>query len=84
MPETGTRHVYKWADPPCASKANIVLNMVVTMFSQHCDVPFTVEPVDVVDALGKVTTTPDLANRQLSVGIEYVNRCTGMRTPRDS
>jgi phenylalanyl-tRNA synthetase beta chain len=58
-------------------QANIVLNMVVTMFSQHCETPFTVEPVDVVDALGNTTATPDLGCRTLPVGMEYVNRCTG-------
>lgn len=34
------------------TKAQIVLNIVVTMFSQHCAVPFQVEPVEVVDVFG--------------------------------
>jgi phenylalanyl-tRNA synthetase beta chain len=50
------------------------------MFSQHCVTPFAVEPVDVVDALGNTTATPVLANRDLSVNMEYVKRCTGAQS----
>ena len=50
------------------TKANIVLDTMVAMFSQHCAQPFTVEPVDVVyegDG-GRVETTPLLSTRQVS------------------
>jgi phenylalanyl-tRNA synthetase beta chain len=33
------------------NKAKIVLNTMVTMFSQYSETPFAVEPVDVVDAM---------------------------------
>ncbi len=35
------------------TKAKIVLNTVVTMFSEYCSTPYEVEPVEVVDALGQ-------------------------------
>ena len=44
-------------------KAKIVLNTMVTMFSEYCAEPFTVEPVDVVDCTGKETTYPDFMTR---------------------
>ena len=72
-----TRNVFNECTATDLTKAHIVLNIMVTMFSEHCEVPFTVEPVDVVDALGNTATTPDLACRHLEVSMDYVNRCTG-------
>jgi len=72
-----TRDVFIECTATDLTKAHIVLNMVVTMFSQYSAAPFTVEGVEVVDALGQTTITPDLADRQLVVDMEYVNRCTG-------
>lgn len=40
---------------PCTAHVQIVLNTVVTMFSEYCSTPFEVEPVEVVDAFGDVT-----------------------------
>lgn len=37
------------------TKAKVVLNTVVTMFSEYCSQPFTVEPVQVTDATGVKT-----------------------------
>lgn len=72
-----TKNVFIECTATDLTKAHIVLNIMVTMFSEHCAAPFTVEPVDVVDALGNTATTPDLACRHLTVGMDYVNRCTG-------
>lgn len=38
------------------NKAKIVLNTMVTMFSQYSETPFAVEPVDVVDAMVRGVT----------------------------
>jgi phenylalanyl-tRNA synthetase beta chain len=35
------------------TKAKVVLNTVVAMFSEYCQAPFEVEPVEVVDAFGE-------------------------------
>ncbi len=35
------------------TKAGIVLNTMVTMFSEYCSKPFEVEPVEVVDTFGQ-------------------------------
>ncbi len=40
------------------TKAEIVLQTVCAMFSQHCSQPFTMEPVEVVDATGAVRGMP--------------------------
>lgn len=35
------------------TKAKIVLNTVVCMFSEYCSTPFEVEPVEVIDSFGE-------------------------------
>ncbi len=42
------------------AKAKIVLNTLCTMFSEYCEVPYEVEPVEVVDAFGKSHGTGQL------------------------
>ena len=66
------------------NKAKIVLNTVVTMFSQHCASPFCVEPVDVVDAMDEEKAYPDFMTRFVEVDPEYVNKRIGVDiAPRD-
>lgn len=59
------------------TKAKIVLNTVCAMFSEYCEEPFTVEPVEVVDAFGETTVYPDLSSRQMEASVDYINGCTG-------
>ena len=43
------------------------------MFSEYCQEPFTVEPVDVVyEATGDVQTFPDLSNRQVQANVRDI------------
>jgi phenylalanyl-tRNA synthetase beta chain len=72
-----TRNVFIECTGTDLTKARIVLNMVVTMFSQYCAKPFTVEPVEVVDALGRASITPDISPRHMEVDLAYINRCSG-------
>jgi len=51
------------------TKANIVLDTVVTMFSQHCHHPFTIEPVEIIYEGGKKEITPLLATRRVEVKV---------------
>eukprot|EP00884_Botryococcus_braunii_P012239 jgi/Botrbrau1/21015/Bobra.0144s0029.1 len=59
------------------TKANIVLNIMVTMFSEHCALPFQVEAVEVVDVFGVSHVYPDLRSREMEVGLDYINGCIG-------
>jgi phenylalanyl-tRNA synthetase beta chain len=54
-----------------------VLNTMVTMFSGYCEQPFTVEPVDVTDALGVTRTWPELGSRSVEVDMGYINARIG-------
>lgn len=59
------------------NKAKIVLNTMVTMFSEYCATPFTIEPVDVVDCTGKETTYPDFMTRFVDADVDYINKRIG-------
>jgi phenylalanyl-tRNA synthetase beta chain len=61
------------------TKAKVVLNTVVSMFSQHCEAePFSYEQVEVVDAFGAAHLYPDMSARELDVPLEYVNSYLGL------
>ena len=78
-----TRDVFIECTATDASKARVVLNTVVAAFSEWCHPPFWVEPVDVTDALGRTTTTPDLAPRPLTVDADYIRGIVGVDLPAD-
>ncbi|KAG2427283.1 hypothetical protein HXX76_012479 [Chlamydomonas incerta] len=63
------------------TKAKVVLNTVVTMFSEYCSQPFVVEPVEVTDAFGNKTVYPDLSCRHMDLTTDYVNSLLGVNLP---
>jgi hypothetical protein len=54
----GTKNIFIECTATDLTKAKIVLNTVVCMFSEYCEKPFTVEPVDVVGPGGDVVSYP--------------------------
>ena len=48
-----TRDVFIECTGNDLTKAGIVLNTMVTMFSEYCSTPFEIEPVEVVDSFGQ-------------------------------
>ncbi|GLC71953.1 hypothetical protein PLESTF_001188500 [Pleodorina starrii] len=76
-----TRDVFVECTATDLTKAKVVLNTVVTMFSEYAAVPFEVEPVEVVDALGNKTLYPDLSERSLTLTTDYVNSLLGLQLP---
>lgn len=73
-----TKDVFIEATATDLTKAGIVLNTLCAMFSEYCTQPFTVEPVEVVDASGNSTVWPDLSSRQMEVPVEAINRSIGI------
>jgi len=59
------------------TKAEITLNMMVTMFSEYCAVPFSIEPVEIVGLDGKVTTYPSVTPFHLDVKVDYITSGIG-------
>jgi len=59
-------------------KANVVLNMMVTMFAQYCQTPYEIEPVEVEQVDGKVTVFPNLTDRIEEVSVKKINQRIGI------
>eukprot|EP01097_Dermamoeba_algensis_P010120 TRINITY_DN736_c0_g1_i1.p1 TRINITY_DN736_c0_g1~~TRINITY_DN736_c0_g1_i1.p1 ORF type:complete len:401 (-),score=115.74 TRINITY_DN736_c0_g1_i1:119-1321(-) len=61
------------------TKANIVLNTMVTSFAQYCATPFVAEQVEVVDSNGQSKFYPDLSSFDLEVSVPYINSGVGLQ-----
>jgi phenylalanyl-tRNA synthetase beta chain len=80
-----TKNVFIECTATDLTKANIVLDTVVAMFSEHCAVPFTVEPVDVLyEKTGEIKTTPELFTRQETAKVDFVNSLIGIQCPAET
>ncbi|KAF9437044.1 phenylalanine--tRNA ligase subunit beta [Entomortierella beljakovae] len=75
-----TKNVFIECTATDLTKAKIVLNTMVTMFSEYCAEPFTVEPVEITyeDGRQPVGLTPILSPRTATAKIDYINSCTGL------
>lgn len=61
------------------TKLEIVNNIMVTMFSQYCEKPFEIEPIEIVSSHnGEGRITPDLTPRETTAEVDYINDCTGL------
>lgn len=61
------------------TKLEIVVNMMVTMFSMHCTEPFAVEPVKIHSPHnGRSREEPNLTPRSTQVEVSYVNSSCGL------
>lgn len=58
-------------------KASVVLDTLVTMFSEYCEIPYTVEPVEVIQHDGSRQLFPRLEYRNEVISVDYVNRLLG-------
>lgn len=68
-----------------ATKLDIVINMMVTMFSAYAEEPFTIEPVKIISEHNKQTrVTPNLDPRTQKVEIDYLNACLGLSEPAEN
>uniref|UniRef100_A0A7S1CP76 phenylalanine--tRNA ligase n=1 Tax=Bicosoecida sp. CB-2014 TaxID=1486930 RepID=A0A7S1CP76_9STRA len=82
-----TRDVFIECTATDLTKANIVLNTMVTMFSEYCTPDaFVVEPVNVVyeeEATSAPYTTPNLAPREATARISQINKIVGVDIAAD-
>ncbi|NXG31515.1 SYFB ligase, partial [Dromaius novaehollandiae] len=60
------------------TKAKIVLDILVTMFSEYCEKPFSVEAAEVIYPNGKTHIYPELAYRKEKVKPEFINKKIGI------
>lgn len=80
-----TRNVFIECTATDLTKAKIVLDTIVCMFSAHCAKPFTVEPCDVVNP-GSSTPVqyPELAFRKETISAAKANAYIGIEESADS
>ncbi|CAD6264708.1 unnamed protein product [Miscanthus lutarioriparius] len=67
-----TRNVFIECTATDLTKANIVLNTMVTMFSEYCEIKFEVERVEVVHHDGRKTVYPDLSCYKMDVSLSDI------------
>jgi len=73
-----TRNIFIEATATDRTKVEIVINMIVAMFSQYCEEPFTVEPVKIISPHNKETReVPNMTPRPTEAEISYINECCG-------
>ncbi|KAF7651247.1 hypothetical protein LDENG_00113550 [Lucifuga dentata] len=73
-----TKNVFIECTATDLTKAKIVLDMMVTMFSEYCSQPFTVEEAEVVYSDGKTCIYPELAYRKEKLSSSFINRKVGI------
>ncbi|XP_073144388.1 phenylalanine--tRNA ligase beta subunit, cytoplasmic-like isoform X3 [Henckelia pumila] len=78
-----TKNVFIECTATDLTKANIVLNTMVTMFSVYCERKFEVEPVEVIYPDGKSYTCPDLSLYQMVVPLSYITSAVGVSLPAE-
>ncbi|KAL0432137.1 UNVERIFIED_CONTAM: Phenylalanine--tRNA ligase beta subunit, cytoplasmic [Sesamum latifolium] len=76
-----TKNVFIECTATDLTKANIVLNTMVTMFSVYCERKFEVEPVQVIYPDGKSYICPDLSLYQMVVPLSYITSAVGVPLP---
>jgi phenylalanyl-tRNA synthetase beta chain len=73
-----TKNVFIECTATDLTKAKIVLDTIVTLFSEYCQEQFTVESVDVHSADGSVVTYPDLNFRTENISVSATNKFIGI------
>ncbi|CAI5775559.1 phenylalanine--tRNA ligase beta subunit [Podarcis lilfordi] len=73
-----TRNVFIECTATDLTKAKIVLDILVTMFSEYCQKPFTVEAAEVTYPNGKSYNFPELAYRREKIKPEILNKKIGI------
>ncbi|CAI9114782.1 OLC1v1015583C1 [Oldenlandia corymbosa var. corymbosa] len=76
-----TKNVFIECTATDLTKANVVLNTMVTMFSMYCKNKFEVEPVKVIYPDGKSHCYPDLSLYQMEVPLSYATSIVGVDLP---
>ncbi|KAM7513955.1 hypothetical protein LguiA_003538 [Lonicera macranthoides] len=79
-----TKNVFIECTATDLTKAKIVLNTMVTMFSVYCESKFEVEPVEVTYSDGKSYVYPDLSPYHMEVPLSYINSIVGVSLEANS
>jgi phenylalanyl-tRNA synthetase beta chain len=73
-----TKNIFIECTATDSTKANVVLNTIIAMYSEYAKKPFTVEPVQVVYPDNTVLTYPDLSTKKLSASLNFITSSIGI------
>jgi len=74
-----TRNIFIDITATDKTKAEICNNILVSMFSQYTEEPFTIEPIQIISSHNHESRqAPDLAPRETQASISYINACCGL------
>ncbi|XP_017009091.2 phenylalanine--tRNA ligase beta subunit [Drosophila takahashii] len=78
-----TKNVFIECTATDRTKAKVVLDTIVCLFSAHCAQKFTVEPCDVVQPDGSVISYPELEVREERISVKKANAYIGIEEPAE-
>ncbi|CAD5114391.1 DgyrCDS3526 [Dimorphilus gyrociliatus] len=78
-----TKNVFIESTATDLNKATIVLDTIITMFSEHCKEQFVCENVEVVYPDGKSYLYPELSYRKERVSTAEINKSLGIQADSD-
>ncbi|GLH13415.1 Phenylalanine--tRNA ligase beta subunit, partial [Gryllus bimaculatus] len=79
-----TKNIFIECTATDLTKAKIVLDTLVCMFSQYCENKYTVESCEVITPEGSSLMYPSLAYRKEIVQVKKVNGCVGIEESAES
>lgn len=79
-----TKNVFIECTATDLTKAKVVLNTMVAMFSEYCVTPFQAEIVEVAYPDGKTQHYPDLTYHKMEATVEYINTAVGIKIPAEN
>ncbi|XP_058812430.1 phenylalanine--tRNA ligase beta subunit [Topomyia yanbarensis] len=79
-----TKNVFIECTATDLTKAKVVLDTLVCMFSTYSDKPFTVEFCEVVNPVGETVQYPDLAFRKEFISVDAANAYIGINESPES
>lgn len=80
-----TKNVYIDITGTDKTKVETVNHILVSMFSQYCEEPFTIEPVKIVSPHNNESReTPNLTPRATQASAKYLNSVCGLNESRES
>ncbi|XP_016952347.1 phenylalanine--tRNA ligase beta subunit [Drosophila biarmipes] len=78
-----TKNVFIECTATDRTKAKVVLDTIVCLFSEHCAQKFTVEPCDVVQPDGSMLSYPELEVREERISVKRANAYIGIDEPAE-
>ncbi|KAJ7978803.1 phenylalanine--tRNA ligase beta subunit, cytoplasmic [Quillaja saponaria] len=78
-----TKNVFIECTATDLTKAKIVLNTMVTMFSEYCKNKFIIEPVEVISSDGSSSIYPDLSVYDMEVSLSFITGAIGISLEAD-